>query len=89
MKTCLSRGFRPGPTQTGLITTEDGYRLEILDLGSLGVALHIAKTYQPNTPEYFDNQNRKKLDHYCEKPCVFVVLVQLMFKPARTDTYRH
>ena len=46
-KTC-HRGFPPGPTQTGLHShTEDGYRLEISDLGRRGVVLsiiYVAKT---------------------------------------------
>ena len=37
-KTSL-RGFRPGPTQTRLLPTEDGWRLEILDLGSREIVL--------------------------------------------------
>ena len=32
-------GFRPGPTPTGLTTTEDGYRLEISNLGSGRIVL--------------------------------------------------
>ena len=32
-KACL-KGFQPGPTQTGLTATEDGWRLEIEDLES-------------------------------------------------------
>ena len=35
------RVFRPGPTQPGYTTTEDGYRLEIFDLGSRGIVLSV------------------------------------------------
>ena len=34
------QGFRPGPTQTRLcVTTEEGERLEISDIGSRGIVL--------------------------------------------------
>ena len=40
------RGFRPGPTQTGLCNQEDGYSFEVSDLGSREIVLsvYIAKT---------------------------------------------
>ena len=37
-KTCLW-GFRRGPKQMGCTATEDGQRLEVLDLGSRGIVL--------------------------------------------------
>ena len=42
-KPCI-RGFRPGPIHTGCTTTEDGYRLEIFEVGSRGVVIYVAKT---------------------------------------------
>ena len=39
----VCRGFQPGPTQTGLLATEDGTTLEILDLGGNGTNLYSDK----------------------------------------------
>ena len=36
-------GFRPGTTQTSCTVTEDGYRLEILDLESRGIVLSVLR----------------------------------------------
>ena len=34
-------GFRPGPTQTGLYSTEDGLKLEISDLERRGIVVSV------------------------------------------------
>ena len=55
-------GFQPGPTNSAVELTEDGLRLEILHLGSRGIALC-------NENEGADDQ----LHDYVQLICAFVL----------------